>query len=265
MNSSGRRKIIFIAVLAVAAVLVFTSGCIGVLDPTPKEVKIRGNIICTDSDYISDALIWSLCFDPNAYENELFNSIDKYMPADKAVVEVGAGIGVITAYVNEKLVIETDHLAVEANPYMIEVLEKTKELNNMGCTFVQRAVSYDSPTAFISISGSVMNNGLVRSQSIVESVEVPASSIQNIVESSDLSSKSNLTVILDVGGFEHTIIQHETAFFKDSVETVIASVSSEGRANPDSFAQVMNRLGFTLKNNVYDDTSQTNVMSFIKK
>lgn len=265
MDKTMRSRITIIAVLIVLSSVVFASGCVGVMDPTPKEVKIRDNIICVDSDYISDTLIWGLCFDPNSYENELFKAVENYLPNSNPVIEVGAGFGAVTAYINDRLILTTDQISVEPNPYLIPCLEKTKQINELGCTFVQKAVAYGSDKVQISVSDTVMNNKIVVNKNLVDSVEVDTTTLQQLAESSQLSSKTNLTIVIDVNGLEHTIIQRESVFIRDSVNTLIASVVTENKNTPETFAYVMGSIGFNLTSNVYDETSATNIMVFQKQ
>ncbi|MDO5845153.1 MAG: FkbM family methyltransferase [Methanocorpusculum sp.] len=266
MDKSLRNKITISAVIVILAAMICASGCVGVFNPTPKEVRIHDNIISVDSNYISDSLIWTLCLSPDTYCNEMFDAVEKYLPSENSVIEVGAGIGAVTAFVNDRLIISSNHIAVEPNIYLIPCLEKTKEINGLGCVFVQKAVAYGSDTVQISVNSNIINNEIVKnSNNIIETIKVNTTTLQQLAESSMISDKNNLTVIIDVGGYEHTIVQRENAFIRDNVKTMIVSVQTDNKNTPETFGYIMNNLGFKTESNVYDESANCNVMVFVKE
>lgn len=246
MNKPGRTTVsVFIAVLLVVGIML-TAGCVGLVNPTPSEVMIRGNLISVDPAYVDGSFIWKLLLDPNGYEPEMFAAADQYLIIQNPLIELGAGIGSLSAYMNDKLTMPVNHIAVEPNPYLIPSLEKTKQTNGLGVTFVQKAIGYGSAKVEVSVTSDITNNRIVRSDgAIVKSVDVETTTVRKLAEDAEFSS--NITLVMDIVGYEHSVVQYEAEFLSQKVTTVISAVYADGKNTPDSFAEKMKLLGFTEK------------------
>ncbi len=77
MNTPGRKtvSVLILALLVVGFML--TAGCVGLVNPTPNEVMIRGNVISVDPTYVDETFIWKLLLDPNGYEPEMIAAVDE--------------------------------------------------------------------------------------------------------------------------------------------------------------------------------------------
>ncbi len=261
MNTPGRKTVsIFILALLVVG-FTLTSGCVGVINPTPSEVMIRGNLISVDPAYVDGTFIWQLLLHPNAYETEMIDAVDGYLVPENPVIELGAGIGVLSAYINDQLTMSVNQVSVEPNPYLIPGLEMTKKTNALGTTFVQKAIGYDADTVEISTTSNIMNNRIVDSGGIVESVNVETTTVQKLADAAGFSS--NVTLVMDIVGYEHSVVQYEADYLSTHVNTVIAAVYTDGRNTPDSFSAKMQLIGFKEKSRVVAEEGYT-VMVFTK-
>jgi len=244
MNTPGRKtvSVLILALLVVGSIL--TAGCVGLVNPTPSEVMIRGNIISVDPTYVDGTFIWKLLLDPNGYEPGMIAAVDTYLIPQNPLIELGAGIGSLSAYMNDKLTMSVNQVSVEPNPYLIPSLEKTKQVNDLGVTFVQKAIGYGSDTVPVSVTSDITNNRIVRSDGvIIKSVDVETTTVRKLAENAGFSS--NITLVMNILGYEHSVVQYEGLFLNRNVSTVIAAVYSDGKNTPESFSEKMQLIGFT--------------------
>ncbi|MCK9313050.1 MAG: FkbM family methyltransferase [Methanocorpusculum sp.] len=261
MNTPGR-KTVSIGILALLVVgFLLTSGCVGVINPTPSEVMIRGNLISVDPAYVDGTFIWQLLLNPNAYEMEMFDAVDGYLVPGNPVIELGAGIGALSAYINDKITMPVNQVSVEPNPYLIPGLLITKKKNALGTTFVQKAIGYGVDTVEISVTSDITNNRIVESGDIVNSVDVETTTVQKLADAAGFSS--DITLVMDIVGYEHSVVQYEADYLSAHVNTVIAAVYTDGRNTPDSFSAKMKLIGFAEKSRAAAEEGYT-VMVFTK-
>ena len=221
--NKNRRRIFEILAAGVLILTILSAGCISTLNPLPHEVMVRENIISVDPEYVPSSLIISLLLDPNGYETSLFDALDEYLPRDSPVIEVGAGIGAVSAYVNDRIFIKTEHIALEPNPYYTELLRETKAKNNLGTRFVQGAINYD--TAFVPyvVSRNVVDQTASAAYS-EETVSVQSLTLSQIVRDSTFVDKSNITVIVDAEGVCEDILDNEP-LLADAVSVIITTTT----------------------------------------
>jgi len=74
--------------------------------------------------------------------------IRQYLRADDRVIELGGCIGVLSCLVNSRLTSRTQHLVVEANPDLIPLLRRHRELNRAGFEIETCAVSTEPEVTF---------------------------------------------------------------------------------------------------------------------
>lgn len=176
MHTSGKHLFI----LAAATVLICTiisAGCIGSISPLPDEVKIKGNIISVDERYIASDTIFDMLFYPNEFYKELFDAVDTYLPPEEPVIELGLGSGAFAAYVNKHLETKGDHVGIEPNPYLMPLLEKTKNTNNLGIKLSGYAIAYGKDTVPMKISSNLLDS-TVSTQWTEDTISVPAATIK---------------------------------------------------------------------------------------
>jgi FkbM family methyltransferase len=138
--------------------------------------------------------------------------IDQHIPSDCDVLEIGAGIGFISCYVDQRLDADRDHVVVEANPELIDVIEDTKRRN--GCEFevLNAAYAVDDESVTFAVRDQFLSSQTVtrsdgpQEQTQQELVTVPGVGLQQIRSRFDLD---DVVVILDIEGDEHDLIRKE--------------------------------------------------------
>lgn len=251
---------LILSILLLAAVL--SSGCIAELNPTPNEVKIRGNIISVDPAYVSNDIIWMLLISPNMYEPELFSAVDTYLPRDNPVIELGCGIGALSVFINDRISNPYEQVSVEPNPYLQDMLEKTKENNSMVCTFLEAAVAYGSDKVEMVVSNNILSNH-VSAKEREDTVQVKATTVEEIANNAGFT-KEPITLIMSIVGSEHSVILKESNFISNHVGCVISAVYEDGKANAETFNTQMTKLGFTSQLSKYDSDSGYTVVVYTK-
>ena len=255
-------KSVYLLLGCVCIAGILSAGCANLTNPTPNQVNVHGNIIVVDPTYVDNNFIWSLLLNPNTYDAGLIQEVDNWFDPTNPVIEVGAGVGVLTTYLNDRLVLPTQQVSVEPNPYLIPSLEKTKSINTMGYSLVAKAVSYGSPNVTMSVGSSITQNKIMEGSMFVETITVPATTVEQIA--ADARFTGNITLVMNIIGYEHEVVQHEPEFLKNNVTTVIAAVYTDGRNTPDAFATRMNHLGFTERERITDANSGHVAMAFQK-
>ncbi|WP_157893305.1 hypothetical protein [Salegentibacter sediminis] len=67
------------------------------------------------------------------YEVEEAQYIDKYLPKDAKVLELGGCLGYVSCLINKKLINKTQQVTLEANPNLIDWIKKNRDEND--CSF----------------------------------------------------------------------------------------------------------------------------------
>ena len=75
------------------------------------------------------------------YEAAEVELIEERLPPDNPVVELGGGIGFISCFTNANIW-DVEHVVIEANPELIDVIETSRELNE--ATFKTYHAAYQS-------------------------------------------------------------------------------------------------------------------------
>ena len=229
MNIS-RKHVFAVLTAAVLVASIFGAGCISTLNPLPHEVMVRENVIAVDPEYVPSSLIMSLLLNPNGYETSLFDAIDEFLPRENPVIEVGAGLGVVSAYVNDRIFIKNEHIALEPNPYYTTLLKETKKINNLGTRFVQGAIYYESSLSPYVLaknsdeSSTAVYTSVYSSDSVTElQMEVQSLTLSEVIRDSAFVDKSNITLIVDADGVFEDILDNEPAL-RDSVSVIFTTV-----------------------------------------
>ena len=221
--NKNRRRVLAVITTGLLVLTILSAGCISTLNPLPHEVMVRENIIAVNPEYVPSSLIISLLVNPNGYETSLFDALDEYLPRENPVIEIGAGIGAVSAYVNDRLFIKTEHIALEPNPYYTELLRETKKKNNLGTRFVQGAINYDAAFVPYVVSRNIIDTTSAAAYTD-ETVTVQSLTLSQIIRDSTFVDKTNITVIVDAEGVCEDILDNEPAL-REAVSTIITTVT----------------------------------------
>jgi FkbM family methyltransferase len=140
-------------------------------------------------------------------------------PRDLPVVEFGGGIGVISCVTNRKLAKPENHIVVEANPDLVPLLERNRDLN--GCRFrvVHKALAYDAAEVRFNYHWSLFGGGLDSPSE--KSVSVPSTSLKAIA---DAAGFDKFSVICDVEGAEAALVEREIDTLRERVRFLLVEI-----------------------------------------
>jgi FkbM family methyltransferase len=145
------------------------------------------------------------------YERFERDAVVKYLDPQYPVIELGACLGVVACVTNRLLSDPRKHVVVEANPQVVPVIKKNRELNGSQFEILNMAVAYDQSTVSFSPSPDPRGTSLrSNEQSWIEGpqVTVPATGLGKIAEERGFES---FTLICDIEGHEYELIQREAS------------------------------------------------------
>ena len=180
----------------------------------------------------------------NTYEIDAEKLIEKYIKPELPVIELVGCIGVISCLTNKKLDNKTQHIVVEAQPYLIDTLKKNRDKNKCQFEIMHAALAYDSELVdfWVNKKYFVGNSTKIRTDAEGFIVKVPAISLKNIVEKNKFDK---ITLIVDIEGGETNLINNELKFMATIVDTLIIELHP---AEWGAGAKAINQLKQDLKN-----------------
>jgi FkbM family methyltransferase len=102
---------------------------------------------------------------------------------------------------------------VEANPYIIPVLEKNKKINNCHFTIVNRALAYEKNVDYY-VSKNPVDSGLYKKTP--QKVSIQGTTLQELSTGFD-----RINLLVDIEGAEVDLIDHEIELISQKVSTLI--------------------------------------------
>lgn len=154
----------------------------------------------------------------HAIRNEMFEAneielLEKHLPSDQPVIELGAGIGVISCHINGLLDTSKYHIAIEANPRLIPALTYHRDINGCAFEIEQKAYSPNQESVEFYIHDEFVKGSTHRksnTKQIVDGISLP-----KIFEK---TSFEIATLVVDIEGGELGLIQSELNILKDRCE-----------------------------------------------
>ena len=165
-------------------------------------------VFCTDRNYRSAFML-------GGYEASERKLIRQFLREDDRVIELGGCIGVLSCLVNSRLRSRTHHLVVEANPQLIPLLKRHRELNK-ACFEIEECAVSTEPEVTFAIHRLMTHSGIfgqgaarrirVRGRSLTELhdshgpfnvllIDVEGSELEVLRSSSNLLLKYRLVII----------------------------------------------------------------------
>jgi len=178
------------------------------------------------------------------YEDKERRLVETYVPADLPVIEGGGSIGVISNVINRKLQNPENHLVIEANPDLLPILEKNRDLNNANYQVVHAALDQSGPEVTfylhkLSVGGSVQ-------RTTGSPVTVPAVTVGGLIKK---HGWDKVTLVIDIEGAELDLIEKEADVLKKHVAVFIVEVHHMISDAEDikKAIKTIESLGFTFK------------------
>lgn len=216
-----------------------------------KLVELNGNAVKIDSckfhlasPAISTTIKTRFVFD--TYEQPERAAIKEFLATDLPVVEFGAGVGVVSCLTNRLLRHPENHVVVEANPDLIDVIEKNRAQN--GCRFAvaNRALAYGCEWIDFHQGGDFLSNSLMTPAGKTISVKT-ITLAQALAE----SGFATINLLLDVEGEEVELVKNEMACLRRRVKVFILEIhpSIVGAEAISTMLATLEQAGFQQINN----------------
>jgi FkbM family methyltransferase len=167
--------------------------------------------------WVKASLFWGM------YESAEMRFINKYLRPDLDTVELGASLGVITSEISRKLNHSRRIVCVEANPSLIETLQKNINENCVDRNVrVVHAAIYDSGTkeGFVKLAfGDDNTDSRITETFLKNSVSVPAMTLNTVLETQGISD--DFTLVSDVEGAEAAFIENDDGALRKCQQVII--------------------------------------------
>lgn len=206
-----------------------------------NRVKMGGCEFDVDSPFISTRLKSRFLLDRyEKPEREALADLDPALP----VIELGAGIGVVSCLANKKLAVPEKHVVVEANPYILPLLYKNREHNQCQFSIVHSAIGYGGVTLSFYIQPEFIESNAFSPQGT--RITLATTSVEKIANDFKFDRCS---LICDIEGTEVDLVLREADFLRRRVDFVVFEVH-EDKVGKEPVADMLSRLqemGFVIR------------------
>lgn len=169
---------------AVADGTVTIDGLTYAVDGAPISVFTRGSIV------------------RRRHEQEERSLLERYLPTEMDVVELGAGIGYLTALAADR--VEGSVVGVEANPQLLPILERTRALNDLDYAIEHAAYAPEADAVDFPLATNYKFSSRYKRSS--KTVTVPATSLDALTRRHDVEE---CAVVVDIEGNEVDLVREE--------------------------------------------------------
>jgi FkbM family methyltransferase len=167
-----------------------------------NRVELSGLLFSVDNPLIHVRMKSTLA--DGSYEQPERLLVERFLPGDLPVIELGGGIGVVSCYTNKRLVHPEQHVVVEANPSLIPTLALNRDLNRCGFSVRHAALAYDGDQVDL-FAGLTFLGGSLRPVSR-SSVRVPAITLLRLLDEHGFKAAC---LIADIEGSEAILVDRE--------------------------------------------------------
>ena len=182
-----------------------------------NRVRVEGLTFSVDSPAIETFRKAAFFF--NIHEGEERKLLNRWLPTDMPIVEFGGGIGVVACLANRRLLRPELHTVVEANPGLLPILKRNRDLNGCKYQVLNNALAYDCESAEFHTDAHFLSGRLDASAGTV--VSVPATSLKSLI---DRSGFEQISVICDIEGTEIALVDREIETFRQHVRFLLVEV-----------------------------------------
>jgi len=214
------------------------------IELTGNRVRIGGLRFSLNSSAISTpfkSTIWL-----RGHELPERQLIDRHLPAGLPVIELGGGLGVVACKANRRLTNPEQHLVVEANPEMIDLLTRNRDLNRCRYQVLNTAVAYGCDHIELSLSPFFTGSRLASVGSVgAKSVKVPATTLAALA---DQSGFDRFSLICDIEGAEADLLANDLDLLKQRAGFLLFEIHPEilGPEHAQSLIDLLQNSGFKL-------------------
>lgn len=221
------------------------------------RVERGGNVINLDGmtfslDWPHFTLSLKNTISKGQYEAEERELVRRWLPADVPVVELGGGLGAVSCLANRKLADPKRHLVVEANPAMVPVLERNRDINGCQFTVTNKALGYDADTITMEIDQDfVASSAVGMVTSTAHTVQVPATGVAAAMADQGFD---RVGIICDIEGAEAELVKREFPVLGEKIRYILAELHPLviGEAATAELKESLLQLGFAEKQTIGD-------------
>jgi FkbM family methyltransferase len=181
------------------------------------RVRIDGLIFSTASPVIARVKKGELLLD--RHEPEERRLLERWLRTDLPVVELGGAMGVISCLTNRRLARPQDHVVVEANPGIIPLLERNRDLNRCGFRVINKALAYDADTVAFNVHSSFTESRIGDDSGMA--VLAPTTSLGAILAEAGFDQ---ISLICDIEGAEAALVERELDTLQRHVRTLLVEI-----------------------------------------
>jgi FkbM family methyltransferase len=221
-----------------------------------KATRLAGDCIRLDAcrffiggPFVSASKRSALVF--GVYERSERDAVNRFLSPDYPVIELGAGIGVVSCISNKRLSNPTAHIVVEANPKMIPLIEHNKTLNQCDFRILHAAILYTDRLQTMIHPAKHFDSTSVFLPNRDTGVGVATMTLRQVV---DIGQFTQFVLICDVEGSEIEIIKNEIDLLKQRTVMIIVELHPHlrGTDTTDETLDLLRRADFNI---VYSDMS----------
>jgi FkbM family methyltransferase len=157
------------------------------------------------------------------YEKPERAAVVRFLNPSLPVVEFGGSIGVISCLTNRRLEHPESHVVVEANPALVPLLMRNRDLNNCKFVVLPKMIGYNGEvgTFFANSNNFVIGTGISTNSESLQRLDVSTTDLGSIVNEYGFQ---RCTLICDIEGGESDLLKYESQVLRDRVQTLILEV-----------------------------------------
>jgi len=182
------------------------------------------------------------------YEGAEMRFVERYLPKDNDVIELGGSVGVISSLIRKKTNAQTRLFIVEADDELIPSIEKNVRTNNPGKEFrvIHGAISYSESdekgnTLFYAsdknTGGKKYSNNKSSSNKLLKSV--PSVKLRDIITNNNIE---NFALVSDIEGAEAELLANDHKILDKCNFIIIELHNTELEQEPVKIKELLDKL-----------------------
>jgi len=152
------------------------------------------------------------------YENVEREFVRQYLTPNQDIIELGGGVGYITAIINEQTGSDSTQIVVEANPKLHKSILMMSELNETDAKIEGKAYSSSNETVEMHVQEGAFLTGNVCGSGTPQTEEIETITLREIHEKYRLSE---FVLIADIEGAEYELFDTELDLIKQYCKMII--------------------------------------------
>jgi FkbM family methyltransferase len=175
--------------------------------------------------------------------------VRRWLPAEIPVVELGGGMGAVSCLANRKLSDPAQHIVVEANPGMVPLLERNRDLNGCGFFVVNAALGYDSRSLTLDLDPDFVGSSASGAKWGNGTFTVRTATVSDMMAQRGFGQCG---IICDIEGAEADLIERELPKLGACVRYLLAEFHRYilGAQRTQSLFNALREMGFVEKQTI---------------